>query len=229
MDVFGGAAPIDASVVLEKLGCLFGNHAIFKQGFLGNRIGSPFGQRIDGTHQQCLPASKRVVHDPRGVVWPNGDLHAVQHVAGVDFMLEQERGCTSGRLANQYGPMNGGSPPVLRQEGAVKVDGAETWPVPNHLGQHSEGHHDAQVGVPLVELGVESLVFELLGLGEGQVVLECNLFDVAGAQGLAAARRAVRGGHHSDHLMATLEQLFKACGCKQGRSEEHHTQGRRSF
>ena len=111
----------------------------------------------------------------------------------------------------------------------MKVDGAEAWTVPNHLRQHSKGHHDAQVGVPRVQLGVKGRILEFLGLGEGEVVLECNLFDVAGAQGLAAARRAVRGGHHSDHLMATLEQLFKACGCKQGRSEEHHTQGGRSI
>ena len=76
---------------------------------------------------------------------------------------------------------------------------------------------------------MEGLVLEFLGLGEGKVVLECDFFDLAGAQGSTTSRRAVGGGYHADHLMATLEQLFKACGCKQGRSEEHHTQGGRSI
>ena len=125
--------------------------------------------------------------------------------------------------------MDGRSPPVLRQEGAMKVDGAEAWTVPNHLRQHSKGHHDAQVGVPRVQLGVKGLILEFLGLGEGEVVPECNLFDVAGAQGLAAARRAVRGRSplrppHGDSG-AIVQGMWLQTGC----SEEHHTQGRRSF
>ena len=61
-------------------------------------------------------------------------------------------------------PIDRRRPAILRQQGSMQVEGAQTGHVPHHLGKHAEGHHNLQIGLPCTQGLQESLIFQFLRL-----------------------------------------------------------------
>ena len=147
-----------------------------------------------------------------------------EHVAGVDFVLEEEGAGARGRFAVENGPVDGSRSAILGQQRAVQVHGAQGRAVPNGFGQHPKRHHHAQVGIPRVEQGMKVRRLQRPGCRQRQAVFFGNLLDFTGAQGPSASSRPIRSRHHPDDFVPALEQLFEACGGKLRGSEKHDAQ-----
>ena len=129
---------------------------MFRQhGLLRHSLGVSGGQGVDAFHKKVLARIQNaVVHVACGVVGSDGNFHATEHMACVDLVLEQKRGGPRHRFAIQDRPVNRGRSTVLRQQGPMKVDGAQPGKIPNHFRQHAEGNHHPQIGRPRFKGGL---------------------------------------------------------------------------
>ena len=184
---------------------------------------------VDGAHEQVFSGVEQpVVNVSGGVVGSNGHFDAAEHVAGVDFVLEEKGAGARGGFAIQNRPMDRGRSAVLGQKRPMQVDRAQTRTVPHHFRQHAERHHHTEVGVPLVQQRVEFRGFQFLRLGEGKVVRQSDLLHFRGPQRAPTTRLPVWCSDHANHLVLGLEQLLKACGRELGCAQEKDAQGLRT-
>ena len=147
-------------------------------------------------------------------------------MAGVDLVLEQKRGGPRHRFAIQDRPMDGGGSTVLRQQGPMKVDGAQPGKIPNHFRQHAEGHHHPQIGRPRVQDGFEIRRLQLLRLGQREAMLFRHHLHFGSAQGAPSAGRPVGCRHDAHDLVVRFQQPFQASGGEPRGSKENDAQGR---
>ena len=200
--LLGRLSPVDPPVFFEKLGRFLERLMFCQLGFLRHSLRVSRGQGVDAFHKKVLARFQNaVVHVPCGVVGSDGDLHTTEHMARVDLVLEQKRGGPRHRFAIQDCPVNGCRTAVLRQQGSVKVDGAQAGEIPNHFWQHSEGDHHPQVRRPRFKGGPEFGRLQLLRLGQGEVMLFRHHLDLGSAQGATSAGRSVGCRHDTNNLV----------------------------
>ena len=159
------------------------------------------------------------MHVAGGIGVGNGDRHAADNAAGVDVVVEEKCRDTRFRVAVDHRPVDGRSAAILRQKGGVEVERAEARAVPHNFGQHSERHHDLQIGLQGIEGCEEGFIFEFLGLQHGQALLQGVLFDGRGLQRvLMPPHRLVRHRDNADYVVAAAYKFVERGNGEVGRA-----------
>ena len=101
----------------------------------------------------------------------------------------------------------------------MEVEGAVGRHVPHSLGKHAEGYDNKHVGLVGCQLLKKLWVAELLGLQQGQVMVESVLLDGTEDYFLSASSLPVGHGDDGTDLMAALHDSVEALNGKVGSSE----------
>ena len=164
-------------------------------------------QAFDGLQDQVGADFHQLVVQLAGrLVRPDAALLPQDDAAGVDVLVDHERGHARHLLAVDDGPVDRGGAAVLREQRRVEVEGAEFRHRPDFFREHPEGHHDEQVGLPGAQRLEEFRVLELDRLEHGDAVRHGVLLDGALVDLEAAAGGLVGDGHHADDLVAGLDE-----------------------
>ena len=158
---------------------------------------------VDILHIGIVGNSERLLHDD---------------ASGVDVVIEEEGGDTSLRLAIDDSPVDRRCATILRQQGGMHIERAETGHGPHHLGQHAESHHHLKVGTEATQLLHELGVFHLDRLQHGQALLQGILLDRRRLQRVLMASYGFVGlSNHSHHIISAfyeaLEGFHRKLGC----------------
>ena len=148
-----------------------------------------------------------------------GDRHAADNAAGVDVVVEKKCRDACFRVAVDHSPVDGRGAAILRQKGGVEVERTEARAVPHDFGQHSECHHDLQIGLQGVEGGEKGFIFQFLGLQHGQALLQGVLLDGRGLQRvLMPPHRLVRHRDNANYVVAAAYKFVKGGNGEVGRA-----------
>ena len=153
-----------------------------------------------------------------------GDVERPLHddAARVDVVVEEEGGDTCLTLAIDDCPVDGRGSAILRQQGGVDVERAETGHGPHHFGQHTESHHHLQVGVVGAQLADKRRVLHLFGLQHGQTVLQRVFLYFRWLQYTAMASHGLIGlGDNGHHIVSALYEPLQGADGKFGRTHEY--------
>ena len=204
-DPLARPAPVDAAVLLEDL----------RRGVQRRLVGVllpdgpdiPRRDALDGLQNQ--PGAH--LHEPfvhRADRILRADRHADLPDDGplVDFVVQQEGRDAGFGLAVDDRPVDRRGTPVLGQQRGVEIEGPQPRHGPDHLGQHPEGDHDPQVGLPGPQCLDELRVAELHGLQDRKPQLPGGDLHVALVHPLPAAGGFVGCRDDPDDLVAPGDQ-----------------------
>ena len=77
----------------------------------------------------------------------DGELALGDDATGVDVVVEEEGGDAGEGLAVDYRPVDGCCATIVGEQGSMDVECAEARHSPHHLGEHTEGDDDLEVGI----------------------------------------------------------------------------------
>ncbi len=152
------------------------------------------------------------------------DASAVDYVAGVDVMFQEE--CSHARfgVAVYHRPVQRSGASVFRKQRSVEVERAEPGHAPHHFGKHSESDYDKQVGIEAAQLVDKFGILQVGGLHEVHSVFHGILLDRRLQQLVAASGRLVGHRHYACNVVSTLVKALEALDRKFRRSEKHYLQ-----
>ena len=111
-------------------------------------------------------------------------------------------------------PVYRGGASVLRQQGGVEIECAQTWHSPYRFRKHSEGDHYEKVRIPALEGFEEFRIFEGYRL-EDRDVVACGIFLYRALMYLeSAAAGLVRNGYDPDYVVSVTYQGIERCDGK---------------
>ena len=88
-----------------------------------------------------------VVERPNRILRKNRLFELADDGTLVDFVVQEKGRHARALLAIDDGPVNRSGTTILGQERGMEIKRTQSRHLPNHLGQHSEGNHNAQVGL----------------------------------------------------------------------------------
>ena len=160
-----------------------------------------------GFHNQVrTQGHKLVVQGAGGVCGLYPALGAQDNAAGVDVLVDHERGDAGDVFTIDDGPVDGSGAAVLGQQGGVEVERAKLRHGPDGLRQHPEADNHKQVGLPGGKVRKELRILQLFRLKQRQTVLHGIFLHCRFVHLEAPAGRFVRSGDHTYNLVAGLQQ-----------------------
>ena len=166
-----------------------------------------------------------VMHGSGVVIGQDGNTFLMDYIAGIYLVLEEECGYAGLPVSVYDGPVDGGGTTVLGQKGGVQVEGAQRGHAPDHLGQHTEGHHDLEIGLEGTELLYEQRVLQLFGLEDWYALLYRKLLDGAALQYASMTTDGLIGhGNHTYYIILVAHESAQYMFGKLGGSHEHYPQ-----
>ena len=152
-----------------------------------------------------------------------GYAFLMDYIAGIYLVFEEEGGYARLLIAVDYGPVYGGGTAVLWQKGGVKVEGSQRGHVPDHLGQHAEGHHYLEVGLEGSELFYEKRILQSFGLQDGYPLLYGVFFDGTGLKYASMTTHWLVGhGYNTYYIIMVFHETAQYMLGKLGGSHEHY-------
>ena len=187
-------------------------------------MSSTFQYLVDGLNGYLCAEHHQPVVDILHVVEVfdfKGFLH--DDAPRIDVVVKEERGDACLSLAVDDRPVDGSRTTILRQQGRMHIESAETGHGPNHLGQHAESHHHLQVSLVSTQLLHKFRVLHLYRLKHGQSHRQRILLHLRGLQHILMTAHGLVGlGNHSHHVITAFHQTFQGSNRKLGRSHEHY-------
>ena len=180
---------------------------------LGNGLTQGFG-----TH-----SSNAVEQFAAGLLGVDGDLFAVQNIAGIQPLVHLHDGNTSLSVTVQHRPLHRGAAAILRQQRNVQVDAAVAGHFQHGLRQDAaiSHHHDQFRGK-----GADSVILAAVPQGAGlehrRAVRQRNLLDRRCGEHLLAADGLIPPGVHGTDIMPGSIQGFQALGGNIRRAHEQN-------
>ena len=224
VDAGCGLVPVYAAGLLEDLGG--GTQFAGRDGILGDWLYAVVQDILQGLDGEVGAQSHKLVMHGAGIVGGQ-DWYAltIDYVAGVYLMLEEEGGHACFLVAVYDCPVDRSGTAVLRQEGAVQVEGSQARHVPYHLGEHSEGHYYLKIGLEGSELLDEEGVFQLFGLKEWDSLLHRILLDGAALEHAAVTAHGLVGhGYHTYYIITLLDKTLQRELRELGGSHKYYPQ-----
>lgn len=139
----------------------------------------------------------------------DGHRDALDDLARIDVVIQEERRDARLGVAVDDGPVDGRSATVLRQKRRVEVESSLRRHIPHHFGEHSEGYDNLQVGFKRTKFIEERFVLQLLGLEHLETLLDgIFLHGRLRELRLMASDGLVRHRHHAYNIISALDKGF---------------------
>ena len=201
--------------ILENFGCRtqrrYGNHLI------GYDVIYRFAHHL-GTHFH-----QSVVYDTHIVGVGNRYAATLYDTTGI-YLVCEEKGCYTRLLvAVHNSPIERSSTTILRQQRSMQVESTHWRHIPHHLGQHTEGYHNLQMGIVAAQLFYESFIFQSLGLQHRQSYRESILLDGRKLYFMTTSGRFIGHCYHCHHIISTLYEQTQGLHCKVGSTHIYYT------
>ena len=212
--------PVDPAILLEDLGS--GPQRRFVDVLLFDGLDVPRGDAVHGRGDQCGAGRHQLVVERADVVFRQ-DRHPdlSDDAALVDLVVQEKRGDACLGLAVDDRPVDRRRPAVLGQQRRMEVEGSQPGHGPDHLGKHSEGDHDAQVGPQRLHRPDELRVFQLFGLQDGKSQLQRGDLNLALMEFPAPSGGFVGCGHHTHDVVAAGDERPQRRHGEFGRAHEY--------
>lgn len=218
----GGLVPVYAAGLLEYLGG--------RAQFIGRNLS--LRDRLDITGKDILKGADRqvgtkshklVVHGAGIVGRQDWYAFPVDYVAGINLVLKEKGGYASLLVTVYYCPVYGSGTAILGQQRAVQVKGAQTRHAPYNLGEHTERHHNLQVGIQGRELFNESGILKLFGLQDRYPLLyRIFLYGAALEHAAMTAHGFIGHGNHTYYIIVLLNKPLQCKLSKLGGSHKYY-------
>ena len=180
-------------------------------GDLGNGFTQGFGTHSGNTVKQFAAGLLRV----------DGNLFAVQYIAGIQTLVHLHDGNAGLGVTVQHRPLHRSAAAILRQQRNVQVDAAVAGQFQHGLRQDAAiGHHHDQFRGKNADVFILAAVPQGAGLEHGCSVLQSHLLDRRCGEHLLAANRLIPPGVHGTDIVPGGIQGFQALGSNIRRAHE---------
>ena len=218
------AVPVNTTSIFEDFRCRtqFTHDGHF---FLRNTFHCTGKNGIYGFyHQATAQQHQFVVDDTHVVRIGNGYPYLLDNLTGVNLMFQEESGDARFRITINHRPVDGGCAAILRKQGSMQVEGAQSRHVPYHLRQHAESNDYLQIGLPCTQRLHKSLILQLLRLKKRKIMFQCILLHRRKLEFMSPSGRLV--GHRNDthHIVTSFYQTTKSLHRKVGSTHIYNPQ-----
>ena len=180
---------------------------------LGNRFTQSFGTHSGNAVEQFTA----------GLLGVDGNLFAVQHIAGIQPFVHLHDGNSSLSVTVQHRPLHRGAAAILRQQRNVQIDAAVAGHFQHGLRQDAAiSHHHDQFRGEGADVFILAAVPQGAGLEHGRAVRQRNLLDRRCGEHLLAADGLIPPGVHGTDIMPGSIQGFQALGSNIRRAHEQN-------